>query len=547
MSQWKSFLIATVAVALSLAAPGAHAQEPGRVVVLQARLGANADPAKDVPVNLLIENGELQVVTEDNLVVEHGDVAVDATGGFLLGKLVLGASPNIVILDRDPREDFEVLLDTGDHVLFAMRNGIVVRNILPAVPESPEGEHAKRRGWKAYAPPPMAVPIRYYDSRKWNKFTSKAISGLFTGALMLDRQYWLDQDSESEAQVGDLSGFDGGKIRALRVGVVGTLNFPRPWVYTLFVASNAFEKDYSNSNRDALVFFDYRFDIPLAANLTVSFGKMKEPISMERLTTLAFLPMQERSAVADALLPSRNHGVVLSGNPGGGWWTWAVGGFNDWIDEHRSFSDTSSQVVGRTTWVPFVSEDESNLLHLGLGVRVSDAKQPLSTGTEPEFKSSPDFVATGSIPADDMLTYNLETYWRKGPYLVGFEYLGTSIKSSGTGNSFVQGYQIGGSWAMTGEMRAYRRRSGIFDPLPVSSPVNQGGWGTFETAVRFSRLDLTDGVVDGGSMDIFSLGANWWPTRFAQLSANYRFVQLDRFDAQGESSGLNVRLVMILD
>jgi phosphate-selective porin OprO/OprP len=65
--------------------------------------------------------------------------------------------------------------------------------------------------WAAYSAPPVAIPIRYYDARKWNKFDTKPISGLITGALMLDRQFWLSQDGESEAQVGELKDFEGGR------------------------------------------------------------------------------------------------------------------------------------------------------------------------------------------------------------------------------------------------------------------------------------------------------------------------------------------------
>jgi phosphate-selective porin OprO/OprP len=96
-------------------------------------------------------------------------------------------------------------------------------------------------------------------------------------------------------------------------------------------------------------------------------------------------------------------------------------------------------------------------------------------------------------------------------------------------------------------MRGYRKRSAVFNPLPVSRPVNQGGWGMLETAVRYSRLDLTDGEVYGGEQDILSLGFNWWPTQLIQFGVNYRFIILDRFDLQGENSGLNVRLLLILD
>ena len=113
--------------------------------------------------------------------------------------------------------------------------------------------------------------------------------------------------------MGDLSDFEGGEIRGARFGVVGTLNFKRPWRYTVFAATNAFDKGFDVDTTDDFSWFDYRLDIPVAANLMLSVGKQKEPISMERLTGLAYLPMQERSAMADAVMPARNHGMVLSG------------------------------------------------------------------------------------------------------------------------------------------------------------------------------------------------------------------------------------------
>ena len=86
------------------------------------------------------------------------------------------------------------------------------------------------------------------------------------------------------------------------------------------------------------------------------------------------------------------------------------------------------------TWVPLVSKDESNLLHLGLGLRHSNAKQPVRARVTPEFNQAPLYVDTGElISADDTITYSLEAYWRKGPYLVGFEYLGTDVDSAVSG------------------------------------------------------------------------------------------------------------------
>ena len=486
-------------------------------------------------------------MTQDQLVIQPGDTAVDSNGGFLFGQIALGSRPSFVILDADPRENVDVLLDTKTYARFSVREGVIVKNELPAMAVLSAELEPKPRLWKAYTPPPIAVPIRYYDSRKWNKFETKPISGLFIGALMLDRQFWLSQDSSSESQVGDLSDFEGGEIRALRFGVVGTLNFKRPWRYTVFAATHTFDKGFDVDRNDEFTWFDYRLDIPLSANLMLSVGKQKEPISMERLASLAHLPMQERSAIADAVMPARNHGITLSGTAASDNVSWAFGAFNNWVDSGESFSDTSSVLVGRGTWAPAFLQSDSNLLHVGLGLRRSDAKQPLRARSEPEFDNAPLYVDTGPLSADDQMTYNLEAYWRNGPYMLGFEYIGTDVNAPQLGDPFFSGYHLTGSWAVTGEMRGYRKRSGTFDPLPVARPVNQGGWGAVELAFRYSNTDLTDGTVDGGDMDIYSLGVNWWFTRSAHLALNYRYINLDRFGTQGDSSGLNVRILLMLD
>jgi phosphate-selective porin OprO/OprP len=502
---------------------------------------------EDVTINILIKNGKLVVVTKDKLPIAPDDITVDSNGGFLFGDLAIGARPNFVILDQDPRENVDALLDTKVHAKFAIRQGEIIKNDFPARSPTPEDATPKPRTWTAYTPPPIAVPIRYYDSRKWNKFESEHISGLFFGAVVLDRQYWPSQDSNSEEQVDDLSAFKGGEIRAARIGVVGSLNFETPWRYTVSAMTHTFDKGFDEDTDDKLSFPDYRLDIPIPADLTLSVGKQKEPISMERLMGLVYLPMQERAASTDALLPSRNHGAVVSGTAASDNVSWAVGAFNNWIDSDESFSDTSNQLVGRVTWAPAFFQNESNLFHVGLGLRGSDTKQDIRARRQPEFNKAPLYVDTGSFSADDQMSYNLETYWRNGPYMLGFEYTGTDVDSPETGNPYLSGYHLTGSWAVTGEMRGYRKRSATFDPLAVSRPVTQGGWGTVELAFRFSNTDLNDGTLEGGEMDISSLGVNWWLTRSTSLSVNYRYITLDRFGVLGNSSGLNARMTLMLD
>ena len=146
------------------------------------------------------------------------------------------------------------------------------------------------------------------------------------------RSTWLSQDDDSENQVGNLDDFEGGEIRGARFGVVGTLNFKRPWRYTVFAATNAFDKGFNEEDLDSFSFFDWRLDIPFFKNSVMSIGKQKEPISGERVQSMLFNAMQERSSASDAMLPSRNVGIVWNGSSPTRVSSWAFGVFNDWFD-----------------------------------------------------------------------------------------------------------------------------------------------------------------------------------------------------------------------
>lgn len=516
------------------------------VLIKNVRLISREDSLSDVIVNLLIIDKKLELVTRDEMIIGSSVVQYDGEGGFLMGSMIIGEAPNIVILDENPRTNFDIFLNTSPHIVFAMEGGTVVSNKLKSARQENLPKKAKLT-WSAYAPPPMAVPINYYNAKKWNKFENKFISGLFNGCLVLDRLQWTSQDEASKSQVGDLETNSLGELRALRFGFIGTLKFKKPWVYTIFLTNNSFDRGYDSKTDNVLTLFDMRLDIPLPSNITLSVGKQKEPISMDRLTTLLFLPWQERQAAEDAFLPARNLGVLLNGTVANQRATWAAGIFRNWLESDTTYAATPTQVTGRITGLPYLSEDESNLLHLGFGLRHSNAKLPVTGKTEAEFFVSPLFVETAPINANSFITYDVEAYWRKGPYMLGFEFLGNKISSDTDGDSNPFGYNISGSWVATGEMRPYRKRSGIFDPVPVSKPIGYKAWGALEVSVRYSLLKMNQANLTGGDMRTFSVGANWWLNQKVQFSANQRFITLDRFDTKGKSSGLNFRLMLILD
>ena len=550
--------LALVALLVFGLAQAQEASEPRDILIRNATLLDPGGTGADRMVSLLVRNGKLELVTEDAIPGDGVDEVVNANAGFIIGNLEIGEPPNFMVLIADPREDFQVLLDTKKYASFAMHDGQVVKNTLVQVLEPEEEvsprEQPRESGWLAYTPPPLAVPLSYTDTSTWNRWEPEYVSGIYIAGLVLDRTHWLSQDASSEGQVGDLSAFEGGEIRGLRVGAVGTLNmFDRPWVYTIFGATNAFDKGFNEEGLDNFSWFDWRLDVPFIADTVLSIGKQKEPISGERVQSMIYNHMHERTAVADALMPSRNVGIVWNGAGALPYSTWAVGVFNDWFDADQDFDESATQYIGRATWAPLRTDDDSSLLHVGLGYRYSNAKEGFRFRTEPEFNQSPAFVdtgfgtATGMLPADNLQTWNAELSWRRGPFWIASEYTSTAVDNPDLANPDFDGYWIAGSWVLTGEMRPYNKKSGTFGSVPIATTVYQGGKGAWEATARWSTIDLGDGLVEGGEMDIASLGLSWWLTPFFSVGMNYRYIWNTRLGVEGTSSGLNTRVLLLLE
>jgi phosphate-selective porin OprO/OprP len=537
--------IAILLPALTVAQPAET-----RSILLRNVTLVDPDTSSNKTVNILVKGATLDIMTEDTIPIDDADESYNAMGGFILGNLKLGGPASFMILDGNPRVNMDILLDTKKHVTFAMKEGDIVRNrFLIMLEETPAEKKRAEAGWLAYAPPPLAVPLDYTDTSKWNRFDTKFISGIAAGAIVLDRQNSLDQNNASLNQVGDLESYDGGEIRALRFGGVGTINLSRPWIWTLFGATHAFDKGFDTQEDDQFTLFDVRLDIPVWEKASISIGKQKEPISMERIMSMVHLPMQERSAVADALLPSRNVGLVMAGTLFDDRVALAGGAFNDWLDKDQpnSFSDNATQYVGRATWVPYQSENQSTLLHLGLGARYSTAEEGGQISSEPEFNQSPLFIDSGVLDPDQVNTYQAEASLRSGPFWLHGEYIQSQIDSPELGDPTSDGYHITASWVATGEVRPYNHRVGVFKPVPIARTVHQNGWGAWEFSTRYSTLNASDQGLQGGDMDIWSAGINWWLTPYMNVNMNYRYITLDKGGEEGTSQGMNTRLVLVLE
>jgi phosphate-selective porin OprO/OprP len=228
---------------------------------------------------------------------------------------------------------------------------------------------------------------------------------------------------------------------------------------------------------------------------------------------------------------------------------WGAGAFNDWLDKDQpdSFSDNTTNYVGRATWVPFESDSEGTLLHLGLAYRYSDAEQGALVRTEPEFNQSPSFVNSELFGAERIDTYQAEASLRSGPFWLHGEWLQSDVDSPAMLDPSVSGYHVTASWALSGEMREYNKRVGIFKRLPIARTVHQNGWGAWELSTRYSSLDANDGLLEAGDMDIVSAGINWWLTPYFNVNFNYRYITLDKDGLDGTVHGMNSRIVLVLE
>ena len=501
---------------------------------------------EDVVVSILIKKKKLELVTRDKVSMKEADITLDARGGFILGQLEVGSMAGFIILDQDPRTNADIVLDTKSYAVFAVSKGEVVLNKLTIIDEDQEGQIT---GWRSYNSPAVALPLSYQNKRKWNVIRTKPVTILFAGAILLDNTRWFSQDSNNEQQVGNLDDFDGGSIRGYRAGFGGSFNFKKPWTFVFSAGTRAFERGFGDDdNIDRYVLYDYRVNIPIG-KATLSLGKTKETFSISRLSAMIFEPsQQERASVADGLIPSRNIGITINNSIVRQRMTWAVGAFNNWYEQGRSFSENPTIFTGRITGLPFMTEDESNLLHLGIAGRYSNAAAGIRYRTKTEIFNGPVSVDTDLIDdAESSFHYGLEMAWRKGPFILLGEYIQSNVQSSTFSDPSFKGYYVVASYVLTGEMRGYNKRNGTFSRVGVAKGINSGGWGELDLYSRWSSVDLTDNSIDGGKMNTFSLGLNWSPISATQVNINYRYSTLDRFGLKGSNHGFVTRLVFILE
>ncbi len=337
---------------------------------------------------------------------------------------------------------------------------------------------------------------------------------------------WIRADDDLEkaptapgvaAPVGDQEDyFD---FRTARLWLTGTLyeriEFKAQYEFAESTPNQAQVKDlYIGVNR-----------IPVIGNVRV--GQFKEPFSLDQLTSLRSVMFMER-ALTDAFAPSRHTGAMIFNAPLEERMTWAAGVFRNTDSWGRETSEGEYDLTGRLTGLPWNAEEGRQLWHLGAGYsHRSPTDDAVRIRQRPETHDASRFTDTGTmtnVESADLLGLESAVVW--GPVSVQgewvSEFLHRNRKAPDDSNEF-EGWYGQASWFVTGESRAYKKSAGAFDRVrPKANFLDgKGGTGAFELAVRYSRLDLIDGAVDGRRMGDLTAGVNWYLNPMTRIMLNY--------------------------
>ena len=315
---------------------------------------------------------------------------------------------------------------------------------------------------------------------------------------------------------------DGAEFRRARLHLGGRMYDNIRFMFEYDFGDNA--PGNSTEFRDVFVAYDNAI-----GDATFQVGHFEEPFSFEQIMNQNDFTFMERS-MSNVFAPVRNIGAMLSGTAKEDELTWALGIFrdsNDFGDDNDGSGDGEYAITGRITNAPRRNGDDSELVHIGAAVSLRNApNNQVSYATRPEDNLAPIIVDTnpGALPpimADEQILIGLEAAMIQGPWSFLAEARRVDINRDDATDPDFNGYYIYGSYMLTGEVRQYDRRLGVFGGItPLQNWREGDGMGAWELAVRFSQVDLEDGDINGGRAGSVTGALNWYMNPNARVMLN---------------------------
>ena len=351
------------------------------------------------------------------------------------------------------------------------------------------------------------------------------IVGRVGGSLFLD--YGYDWSANPE----DRNGWDV-ELRRLRIETLGRISYGLDTYYKVSLGA---EKGRFFLN-------DFWFAwYPTNWFERVRLGYIDPPFSLEQLATSTERSFMEAAAPVTAFAPGYRLGLE-----GRNRWTdpdVSVIGSLSSVGQSQQFSDASDSPFRaslRAAWRPRGTPDDpdAQLLHVGLSVGYSfSGTGNIHYRARPESSLAPYLLDTGDIQGDAGQV-GVELAQRTGALTLQGEWIGSFVSSTDFGSLFFHGGYLEVAYMMTGEIRPYDPRSGLFTPIQPRVPFSwdERTLGSLELAGRVSYVNLSDGPVHGGSMTTYSGGLVWGLNRWARI--HFDAIWANVHDRPGPGSNL---------
>ncbi|THB64464.1 MAG: hypothetical protein D6B27_10275 [Gammaproteobacteria bacterium] len=252
-------------------------------------------------------------------------------------------------------------------------------------------------------------------------------------------------------------------------------------------------------------------------NLTVRLGQFEQYSSLEGSTSLKNTTYLERSIPVETFLRGRTYGIDLQSS--NSFWGVQAGTY---IEEHDQFDDPEKRHKANLALrlFTFPVESKKYLVHFGIwGLKEYPANGKFEAEAEPETNiNEKNILDSGKIKhVDSVLINGLEAAFIYKSFSLQTEYLSEKIdREEDRASITYDGYYASISYFWTGERRKYDKDDGSFDEIEPKH-----FWGAFETAIRYSYIDMSDENRDRGEMDSITLALNWYPTDQIRLQYNY--------------------------
>lgn len=284
-----------------------------------------------------------------------------------------------------------------------------------------------------------------------------------------------------------------------------------------------------------------------AASLQV--GQFKEPFSMEEMTSTRFIKFTERSPI-NRIVPGRDLGVQLSGKLWDDRLEYAAAMFNGNGRQNAGGIDTNDDkdAAMRVVVNPFKDDESIWLKGLYVGGSFTWGNQEGGYGDLSMVDSAsvwmdihPSAGNAGTTRREgERMRWGAELAYLVGPFGLRAEYLvdrSDVERNNGTGASVAfplesrvdtDGYYVQASYWLTGEDESYGKRPTV---KKVFAPwSDEGGWGAFEVAARYSTAQMDETVFDDqlanrpvstGEVNQWAGGLNWWFNPYVRFTTDF--------------------------